>query len=101
MWNWLLRIIKKDKYRAPKIIAIEILLAHLEVSQKSDCKSLIYEVEVLLKEFESAVTIDVSDALKLYNEPSELIDIAKSNDWLQECLSVKAQLEFYQAWKLY
>ncbi|KKE84278.1 hypothetical protein [Pseudoalteromonas luteoviolacea] len=49
-----------------------------------------------LKEFESAVMIDVSDALKLYSKPSELLDIAKSNDWLQACLSVKKRVELFQ-----
>ena len=91
--------IKKDKYRELKINSMRILLSHLEVSSKSDCESLVCEIEMLLKEFESAITIDVSGALNLYMEPSELREVAEQNNWLQECLHVKKLLEFYKTGK--
>ncbi|MBQ4811101.1 hypothetical protein J8M20_07120 [Pseudoalteromonas luteoviolacea] len=99
MWTWLLRKIKRDKFRELKINSMRILLAHLDVSHKSDCKPLVCRIEKILNEFESAITIDVSDALELYKEPSELIDIAEKNDWLEQCLFIKKQLEFYHTGK--
>lgn len=102
MWNWLFNWKKTDsdldeKTNELKIGYLTIILNNLDISEKSDCQSIIAKVKQIKSDLESSPKKDLTEVINLFSLPSVLKSIAVDNDWEDQYLHIQKRYEeFYR-----